>query len=171
MEIIKNTGFNIQGICEVKFAFINDLYSISIPDDNYRVTLNFKPNRELSTLYFTRTSDKTKIVEKNDESGKYYEALVELTHPHLDPSKSLTFNSIKNMGLIFVLIDKHGNQMLIGSLESPAKLTYKLSNSANAKNARTVSIDAFHDMEPFYVLESITASGRAFSEGFSGGFS
>jgi len=171
MEIIKYNGFNISGICEAKFAFVSEIKSIVPLYENHQMLVHFKPNKGFSDLYFSQASEKCETKEINDKSGKYYQTLIELNHPRLDPQKSFHFDLLKDTDLIFMFKDKHGNRILVGSMEMPARISYSLSLSANQRNQRTVSIEAVSDQEPFYLADAVSVYGRAFSSGFSEGFS
>jgi len=165
------SGFNISGICKAQFALVDEVQSISLPDENHSVVLTLKPNHTLSEIYFSNTSERCNIEEVNDKSGSYYKALVELIHPKLEASKSVDFVYLKSKDLVLVLSDNNGNEILLGSIFMPARLNYKLGLSGKELNQRVITINAIMDIEPYYLSETVAPEGEAFSDGFSDGFS
>ena len=171
MEIQKFENFNIDGICKVRFALLEEVSQISFPDDEHTVTITLVGGKQMIEMYFTRQKEDLKINEVQDDSGTWFQIDLALINPSLDPSKAVTFKSLRNKDLIFVITDNNGRDMLIGSIDKPARITSKLSIPGSGMNQRGVNVRANSDFEPYFVADEILISGGALSNGFSNGFS
>lgn len=170
MKIERYSGFNISGLARVKFALVSRVKKISPPDQDHLVSFRLKPGFDLDEILFTRQAEDVSIEEITDDSGTWYRVKVKLINPRLGSGKAATFRMLEQRDLVFVLEDNNGNEMLIGSTAMPARLSYKMSIPGSSRNQRMVTIDAKHDVEPYYIREYIIQPGGAFSNGFSQGF-
>jgi hypothetical protein len=167
MIIPRHSGFNLSGLCRVKFVLTSSVKKISPPDSERLVNVQLKSNFAFDEIYFTPTAEDVSIEHRNDQG---YDVEVKLINPKLSAANAKTFSDLEQKDFIFLLEDHNESVMLIGSIESPARLTYKMNVPGTGRNQRTVLIDAIHDVEPYYVASTTTTSGGAFSDGFSEGF-
>lgn len=170
MDIQKFSDFNIEGLCKVEFCYSVVVKKITAPDADHMVTVELKPPFGLSEIGFSKTNTSVDIRQVEDESGTWYGVNVDLVNPKLMPNKSANFAWLEQKDLIVILTDNNGLKMLVGSIRKPARLGYHMTNPATGRNQRTVHIEAVHDIEPFFVKETIVSTEGALSDGFSNGF-
>jgi len=170
MDIQNFSGFNIEGLCKVEFCYSYVVKKITSPDADHQVTVELKPPFVFHEIGFTKTDTSIDIRQVEDESGTWYGVKVDLVNPKLMPQKSANFAWLEQKDLIVILTDNNGYQLLIGSIRKPARLGYYMTNPATGRNQRTVHIEAVHDIEPYFVKETIVSTEGAFSNGFSNGF-
>jgi hypothetical protein len=164
MKISKNSGFNLSGLCRVKFCLTSKVKRISPPDSGRLVSVELKNNFDFDEIYFTPTTEDVSIEARKDQG---YDVEVKLINPKLSEANAKTFSDLEQKDFIFLLTDQNESVMLVGSVESPARLTYKMNIPGAGRNQRTVVVDAIHDVEPFYVESTVTTAGGAFSDDFS----
>jgi hypothetical protein len=167
MKINRHSGFNLSGLRRVKFCLTSKVKRISPPDENRLVNVELKNNFDFDEIYFTPTAEEVSIEARKDQG---YDVEAKLVNPKLSGSKAKTFSDLEQKDFIFLLEDQNENVMLIGSVESPARLSYQMNIPGSGRNQRIVIIDAIHDVEPYYVASTTTTPGGAFSDGFSDGF-
>jgi hypothetical protein len=167
MKISKNSGFNLSGLCRVKFCLTSKVKRISPPDSGRLVSVELKNNFDFDEIYFTPTTEDVSIEARKDQG---YDVEVKLINPKLSEANAKTFSDLEQKDFIFLLTDQNESVMLVGSVESPARLTYKMNIPGAGRNQRTVVVDAIHDVEPFYVESTVTTAGGAFSDDFSEDF-
>ncbi len=172
MEITGFSTFNLPGLHKIQFVESANILNITSPNENHEVQINLQSGVVWDDLYFTQTTADSKIKQKQDDSGFYYNALIKLVNPKLTPAKAVQFSQLEQKELVFLLEDNNGYKILIGSKEMPARITYSLHNPplGATRNQREISIDAIHDIEPYYVAVQATIIGGGFSSGFSSGF-
>jgi len=167
MKINRHSGFNLSGLCRVRFCLTSKVKRISSPDADRLVSVELKNNSDFDEIYFTPTAEDVSIEARKDQG---YDVEVKLINPKLSEANAKTFSDLEQKDFIFLLTDQNESVMLVGSVESPARLTYKMNIPGAGRNQRTVVVDAIHDVEPFYVASMVTTTGGAFSDGFSEGF-
>jgi hypothetical protein len=167
MKINRHSGFNLSGLCRVKFVLTSKVKRISPPDADRLVSVELKNNFDFDEIYFTPTAEDVSIEARKDQG---FDVEVKLINPKLSESNAKTFSDLQQKDFIFLLEDQNEKVMLVGSVESPARLTFKMNIPGSGRNQRAILIDAIHDVEPYYLASTITASGGAFSDGFSEGF-
>lgn len=170
MNYFNYADFNLPGLSKVEYQLLENVLSISNPDVNNQVMVNLKPGIELANLYFTKTASDSKILQKEDDSGIYYKSYINLINPGLTPETSKAFALLAQKDMIFILSDRNGNKLLIGTKTHPARMKYKISIPATSRPQRTVTIDSVDDHEPYFVMDSIVITSGGFSAGFSDGF-
>jgi len=171
MKIPAFEQFNISGLCSAKFTLAENILSISYPDKNHQVIVNLKSGQSWIDLYFTKSAEDSFIDPVKDESGDYYNARIKLVNPYLSPEKAATFKDYKEKDVVFLLEDGNGFTILIGTIEKPARMAFKLSIPAGGRNQRQIDIDAVSDQEPYYVIEEITIEAGSFNNSFNKSFS
>jgi len=88
MKIERFSGFNISGLCRVKFTYASRVKSISYPDEYHQVTIELKSGFDFDEILFTRGIEDAAIDEIRDDTGSWYKALVKLINPRLEASKA-----------------------------------------------------------------------------------
>lgn len=170
MKITGITVKNIPGLCKAQFIEVSKVKSITTPDDNYEVEIELKAGYDFDEIYFTPTAEDLSIEQHQDDTGAWYEVTAKLVNPYLTGDKAVFFKSFEQKDMIFVIEDNNGNSILIGSIDKPARLTYKMSIPGQGRNQRQITIDAIHDNEPYYVADHTTLIGDGFDKGFDTGF-
>lgn len=169
MDILKHSGFNIDGLCEVLYAPASSVDAIGYPDSNNEVSISMNGANQFYELYFTKITEKLTTDQVDDDSGTWFKTTMALISPKLTPEAAVNFNDMVRKDMIFIAIDNNDNAMLIGTPDKPARVSFK-NSIGTGRNQRLIEIDYISDKEPYFVSALPGVSTGGFSDGFSDGF-
>ncbi len=169
MDILKHSGFNIDGICEMYYAPKSSVKEIGFPDSNNEVTITMNGANQFFCLYFTKITEKLTIDQVDDDSGTWFKIAMALVSPKLTAEAAAKFSAFTRQDMIFVAVDNNDQAILIGTPDKPARVSFK-NSIGGGRNHRLIEIDCVADNEPYFVKELPGVSGGGFSDGFSSGF-
>lgn len=121
-------------ICEIYFASINDVSTITDGSDTFHKVVTFKSQKNWEKIYCSPASKEFTELQKESEAGPYYEQKVNLSYPGDDEGVREDFENYGNKRLLIKLVYHSGIEKLLGSLTNPVKsfADYTLKNGGHA---------------------------------------
>lgn len=117
---------NIGSILEIKFALASDIASISAPDANETVQVTFQPGKSFTAFSFTPESGNFSEDMADNDSGPYWSQAVSFKCPKIDTIQHAIVKSLVDQELILSVKDGNGNSMVMGALDTPARVSFKM---------------------------------------------
>ena len=140
MDILKHSGFNIDGICEMYYAPKSSVKEIGFPDSNNEVTITMNGANQFFCLYFTKITEKLTIDQVDDDSGTWFKIAMALVSPKLTAEAAAKFSAFTRQDMIFVAVDNNDQAILIGTPDKPARVSFK-NSIGGGRNHRLIEID------------------------------
>lgn len=169
MKISKFENFNIPGLKTILYIHPEDVAHISKPNENGFIDVILKPGKSWNEIYFTQTKEEFRILEKNDDSGTWYEVSIKITNPRIDADKLQKFEMLREKDLLILLTDMNNIKILVGNQEQPVKIKTNTALTGNSNN-REIIMSCFLDNEPPFVNVYDYISDGDFNDDFNDDF-
>ena len=150
-NIFRHSGINIGGLNLVSWIFRDDVAAFVFSDISLYCTVTPKTGKSWNSLYGTPETIQLESEQQDSPAGaKYLYKLKMLVPKDRAPVESELFR-MTGRCLIIKLTDKNGTVRILGTLESPMKLTSKLLKPA--------VLEAFNGYELYFAGEFSKPAG------------
>lgn len=146
----KYTAPNTAKICKIElinFASVDEMKTDQLLHETELVLL---PGKSFTQIVFTEESATINVVEEGDDDGSlpYRRVAVEFQAPKVTGLRNASLENWKRQMLICRVTDMHGQIFVIGTIKSPATLTYAstISGKAAESNSFTVTITGYSNI-------------------------
>jgi hypothetical protein len=129
--IEKHDGGNIGGVLPVRFAFKEDITSITINASTLAATMLMKVEPGWNFLYATPDTIKVESDEEDLPAGMKYSYKITMMIPKDRATVEADLMQLNNRGMVIVAHDKNGIARLYGTIENPMRKLSKLNKPAN----------------------------------------
>lgn len=124
--------YNIGSIISIQYAFVEDISTISDPDENGEVEITFKAGKSFTDLSFTQESATMNESQENSDAGNYYSQSLTCRVPKISEPGTVIMQGLRNKDIILEIKDANAVKVIMGLLNSPARMSYKYLRPAGA---------------------------------------
>ena len=117
---------NIGSIIAVYYALASDIASISSPDENGAVQVNFNSGKSFSQFVFTQESASFSEEQQDNDAGPYFALGLSFKCPRIGTIQHAIIRNLIDQDLIVTATDGNSTSILMGTLETPARIGVKM---------------------------------------------
>jgi hypothetical protein len=124
--------YNIGSITAIRYAFIEDVASISTRDPNGIVEVTFESGKSFHDIAFTQESASFSEGEQHTDAGSFFPQELTLKVPKVSTAQFIELLSMRNHDFVVAVTDGNGTVILMGEQEAPARMTFRVLRPAPA---------------------------------------
>ena len=132
--MMENNSNNLGSVTGLKYALLDDIYSISRPNDQHQVNVTFFPGKDFVDIPFQSQSASFNESEKESAAGLLIAQELSFDFMNINPETMLLHRFLMNKPLVFLIIDGNGNQMILGSRDNPAYIKMSAVRKSKPEN-------------------------------------
>lgn len=175
MDIKKVFVRNIEGIRKILYLDVSKIYDLVKDTDNVNIVgIITTYGESFSEIEITNTSGSLTDIQKDDDSGIFFESKLQFEVPSVYKSIVANLRSLVGKSYLVVIEDNASNNYLLGSIEFPAILNISFNLPSSGRKAYPFVFSCQSD-EPVLlfvpatgnILTSITQVGGSFNGVFS----
>jgi hypothetical protein len=170
-----STSFNIESLNKIELVEASRVLSIT-PGDvltgaPVRLVLQF--GAAFETIPMVKGTGQFTEEHQRDESGDYFIQNIAFSHAKNRKETDAWLGEHQHKDFVVKVTDRNQNIRIVGTPDSPARLTAPMTNPASGRNEYAFTLYAQADDRAPYLQdgEAVTNSGRSFSNDFSTDFS
>lgn len=129
----KNTFLGLT-VCEVFYAFIEDVVSVNRTATAKTLSVTFVPAKSWVRIYSTPGSIDYEEPVENTAAGKLWKQQLSLFYPGINPSNLSEFDNMDNRRFVVKFVLSNGISYIIGNTMNPVKFDKNLSVSSGGSN-------------------------------------
>lgn len=123
---------NIGSITAIYYALASDIASISTPDENEAVEIGFNSGKSFTQFSFTPESAAFSEEMQDHDAGPYFSQGLSFRLPRIATGQHTVIKEMLDQEFILVAVDGNGNQLVMGTLDTPARVSVKMLRPQNA---------------------------------------
>ena len=150
-DISRHTGKNIGGINCIHWIFAEDAASLNYNVPSLYCQVLLRPGRFWNRLYGTPETVQLESEQQDTPAGPKYLYKLKVLVPKDRTQVELQLMSMANRRMIIKVEDKNGTIRILGTMESPMKLTSKLTKPA--------ALETFNGYDLLFAGEFSTPAG------------
>lgn len=117
---------NIGSITNIFYALASDIISIPEPDSNEAVDVGFNSGKSFTEMTFTYESASFTEEQQESDAGPYFNQVLSFKIPLNSTTQHALLKSLLNLDLIMAFTDANGSSHVMGTLETPVRISMKL---------------------------------------------
>ncbi len=150
-NILRHTGINLGGLNQVSWVYREDIAGFTYNEATLYCLVTLKPDRTWNLLYGTPETLQLESEEQDMPGGMKYLYKLKVLVPKDRPGVEAELFRMNGRQLVVKLTDKNGTIRILGTMESPMKMTSKLTKPA--------SLETFNGYDLLFAGEFSTPAG------------